>query len=57
MNPNFMKIDKFLRDSQQKQIFRQTERQILNCCMTTKLTVVPTRKGDLFNNNNKKTYR
>ena len=49
-----MRNYQFLCDLQPEQLFRQTDRQTLNCRMSTKLTIVPVGKGDLFYNNNKK---
>ena len=47
--PNFERIHQFLHDLKPKQIFRSTDRQILNSRMATKLTIIPKWKGHLLN--------
>ena len=49
-----MTIDQLLLDLQPKQILRQTDRQTLNCRMTTLLTMVSPENENVFKNNNKK---
>ena len=53
MYPIFVTIDQFLHDFQPKQTLKETDRQILNCRMTTLLTKVPPEKEDLSNKNKK----
>ena len=50
--PNFVRTDQFLRDLQSKQIFRQSDKQTLNCHMATKWTMVPKWKGDFSTKKN-----
>ena len=45
--PNFVRIDQFLCDLLSKEIYRQTDRQTLNCHMATKLTMVYNEKVEL----------
>ena len=44
-------MDKFLCDFQPKQMFRQNNRQTLNCRMASKLTIESLSKQGLFNKN------
>ena len=52
--PKFIRIDQFL--SVIAQTNTQTERQILNCSMATKLINVPIWKGALLNNKSMDKY-